>query len=250
MNRDVCQTLPNRLEVALRDRFETRAQLTFTTSTAAQRLPLAGYYAHLCAWHAVWSEVEALAAEDPPAVWSEDLKFAGLLRSDRAYLAPLCGEPEPQVVAAATALARQIRVAFKAERVSLLGVLYALERLLADANAIDTCAHKAFGLTLSGRAFWRYQVIGAGARLAELLDRLETISATGRAADRIEAAARATLGAYLDIERGIQPGLELGPLAAQRTPPGALLPPRPNQSAGGTPPWGILRGAPNGRRPR
>jgi hypothetical protein len=249
MARPSPRPLPTRLEEALAARFETRAQLVFTTAVAAGQLPLAGYYTHLCAWATIWGEVEALAAEDPPAVWSDDLRFAGLLRADRAYLAPLCGEPEAVTLQAADALARQVRTAFRAERVTLLGTIYALERVLADAQTIDGCAHRAYGLTISGRSFWRYQVLGAGERLRELTDRLLAIDGGGRAADRIEAAARATLGSYLDVERTIQPGTDLASLAPTRTPPGALLPPRPNQGPG-APGWGILRGSPNGRRPR
>jgi len=251
MARPTPRPLPSRLEDALAARFETRTGLVFSTAVAAGRLPLAGYYTHLCAWAVVWGEVEVLAADEPPAVWSDDLRFGGLLRADRAYLSPLCGDPEPATMQAAETLSRQIRTAFRAERVTLLGALYALERILADAHTVDACAQRAYGLTLSGRSFWRYQVLGAGARLGELTDRLTTLDGGGRAADRIEAAARATLGSYLDIERSIQPGADLAGLAPQRKPPGALLPPRPNQGSGAGPSgWGILRGSPNGRRPR
>ena len=102
----------------------------------------------------------------------------------------------------------------------------------------------------SGRAFWRYQVLGAFGRLQALHERLETLPAEGRVADRVESAARATLAAYLDVERSIPAGTDLSGLAGLRTPPGSLLPPRPNQSGGAATGWGILRGAPHGRTPR
>lgn len=247
MPRDTWQTLPTRLEVALQDHFEIGSRGSFVASMASHRLPLEGYYAHLCAWHTLWTEIESLAAEEPPAIWTDDLKFCGLLRSDRAYLAPLCGEPDVQVTDAALALTRHLRASWKAERVSLLGGLYALERVLADAAGIDECAHTLYGLTFSGRAFWRYQVLGAEGRLALLTERLAAIAGGGRAADRSEASARATLGGYLDIERALPQSTELTPLPHQ-TPPGGIRLPRP-ETPGGANSWGILRGAPNGRRP-
>ena len=247
MSRDTWQSLPMRLEVALQDHFEIRSRGTFAGSMAAHRLPLEGYFAHLCAWHAIWTEVETLAAEEPPAIWTDDLKFCGLLRSDRAYLAPLCGDPDSQVMNAAMALARQLRASWTAERVALLGALYALERILADASEIDECAHRLYGLTFSGRAFWRYQVLGGESRLTELNQRLGAIAGAGRAADRIEASARATLGGYLDVERAIPQSTELTPRPHQ-TPPGGFVLPRPETPATANS-WGILRGAPHGRRP-
>ena len=184
-------SLPIRLEGVLQDRVETRALLPFSSSMLAQRLPLEGYYAHLCAWQALWVEVEALVTEEPPAGWTEDMAFVGLLQADCSYLAPLCGEPDAFVMNAATGVSRQLRSAWQAERVALVSALYAFMRILSEAERLDACAQRAYGLTLTGRSFWRYQALGGPARLADLAERLDSVPPESRAADRIVAAARA-----------------------------------------------------------
>ncbi len=251
MHPEYTSTLTSRLAFALRDRFEARQLLAFWLVSRSGTLPLASYVAHLRAWGDIWAEVEVLGRSDGAHVFTDDLIFSGLLRADCAYLTPLCPDVASECARAAEVLVRQIRTTVKAEAVAFLGVLYALERMLLEARTFDDCGRMAYGLSFSGRSFWRYQVIGAEARIAELGLRLDAIPAGGRAADRIEASARATIAAFLDIERTISSGTDLTALSAHRTPPGALVPPRPNQrteapSTG----MGIIRGAPNGRRPR
>jgi len=56
----------------------------------------------------------------------------------------------------AEALSREIRTTFRAERVTLRGALYALERVLVDAHTLDACAQRTYGLTGAGRSIWRH----------------------------------------------------------------------------------------------
>lgn len=253
-NRDYARALSARLAFELDERFEARHLSPFWVAAAAGRLPLAAYQAHLTAWAALWAEMEGLGSLEGAPVFNADLSFGGLLRADVGYLAPLTPALPAEPTRAAAALTRMLRTAVRAEPVTYLGALYVGLRLLTEARIFDECAKGAFGLSVSGRSFWRFQLLGAEMRFTELCLRLDALPPEGRAADRIEAAARTMLAAYLDVERVIEPGTDLvaqAALAAQRTPSGGLAPPRPNQRARSDElGCGILRGAPHGRKPR